>query len=169
MDEKKITDNQEGGDRIGQLLIGRLETPSGDETIPTELVEWMKENPEGQSVYDELRNEEHVRAEVAMFDAFQSNMENALKKIQASREPTKSGTEFRVPRVNRQFLVYIVGIAATVIMAIAGYFILYPRYAERTADNIPIAAKQDIGPGKDHAILRLAGGQQIVLDITKDR
>lgn len=155
------------------LYIGTLLRKSADNQPLTEqeekdLDDWRRSSLRRQNIFDESRDKITVANELrrlnARYDSTQalSNIFNALGLDPAITEEGGYG---------RRRLVRRLSAAAAVAFLITGAWIFADRRARTTTPVVPSsdhAAKNDIPPGRNTAILTLANGSRILLDSAKN-
>ena len=143
--------------RMTELLYKHLQDGLEDPE-KAELERWVAELPVNRQVLERLENKQLLSAELAVFDAFESDRKAALAKILEGLPQKEPVPLFPWKRS--------IAIAAGVMTLIAGvYMWKTSRLKNDIAANGKVSApKADVAPGHEGAILTLAGGQTIVLD-----
>jgi len=146
----------ENAERIGFLIASFLKGTL-TRLERSELDQWILASQKNELLFDELTSPENIQKTIEWYKSLDE--EKARRKI-ASR------ISFKKPR-RKIFSLSFVAVAASIILlaGIAGfYFFSKKQLADHSAQRV--ATTKDVLPGRDKAVLTLAGGKKIVLDST---
>jgi ferric-dicitrate binding protein FerR (iron transport regulator) len=141
--------------RYKELLDGYLRDSLSESELQ-EFFQLVKKN-------DQLPDESMIRGEA--FDARHEGLtdkdqrQRMLQAVQQAAGERGMDTAILPRRIGR----WVGAAAAVVLLVLAGVYLLRPRQ-QPTIAQINKVYKNDVAPGKDGAVLRLADGSQIVLD-----
>jgi transmembrane sensor len=141
---------------IGRHFNGTISEPEG-----AELNEWVAASEENRQFFERYNNEHYVCTELEKHDHF--NMQAGWEKL-----IVKANIPFRVARPVVKLRWILGAAAAVVILFVSSYFWFTPKQNKQVVHTETLTKPNDIGPGKDGAILKLADGKEIVLDNSAD-
>ncbi|MBO9632453.1 MAG: FecR domain-containing protein [Chitinophagaceae bacterium] len=146
---------------IADILLKHLQgTLSEEEQL--KLRQWLEGSAQRRQYFDELNDEEQLRAHLLMFlpEQEKETEQAILAKINLLKEAAEPAR--RVHFLRTGWLRYAAAIL--VILGIATWLLIPSKDDKRTARQVPASQLHDIAPGKTGAVLTLADGRQIVLD-----
>lgn len=132
--------------KIQQLLLSKLQRTITEEQ-QQELDLWLSKRSDNQTLLEELRNEEWLAEQLAVFESIE------VKPLHIFPQ-------------RRSFIIRHwgwVAVASVMLIASAGIYLWNNSRSVNTSTGT-IVVKRSIQPGKDGAILTLADGSEIVLD-----
>lgn len=133
-----------------------------------ELDVWLAASAANRELFDELNDPDRVAPSLEKLGRLHEDQ--VWERLQAHAAESVPGKEGRdVPTHRAPFLRRYWWAAAAVIIALLGigsYWVFYNTRQKQTALIREQRFKNDVAPGKNAAVLTLAGGKQIVLDST---
>lgn len=147
--------------RIAGLILKFLQEDISEAEFQ-ELEAWAGSSDRAREIFDELTSEEKLPDELAQYAGVR---ERVLAKIHAAEPETRTVVQMNSGFRWRPWL----AAAVVVGLAIAGYFLLIDKKVDEqpaVVKNDPVA--NDVAPGKDGAILKLADGRSIDVSELKD-
>lgn len=146
--------------RIAGLILKFLQEDISEAEYQ-ELQAWAGSSDRAREIFDELTSEEKLPVELAQYAGVR---ERVLAKIHAAEPETRT-----VVQMNSGFR-WKPWLAAAVVvgLAITGYFLLIDKKVDEPVVVKVDAVTNDVAPGKDGAILKLANGDSIIIDDLKD-
>lgn len=146
--------------RIAGLILKFLQEDISEAEYQ-ELQAWAGTSDRAGEIFDELTSEEKLPVELAHYAGVR---ERVLAKIHAAEPETRT-----VVQMNSGFR-WKPWLAAAVVvgLAIAGYFLMIDKKVDEPVVVKVDAETNDVAPGKDGAILKLADGRTIEIDELKD-
>lgn len=147
--------------RIAGLIVRHLQEDISEAEYQ-ELQAWAASSDRAREIFDQLTNEEKLPEQLADYSGVR---ERILAKVHAAEPETRAVVPMKRGFQWRSWM----AAAVVVGLAITAYYLLI----DKKVDTQPAIVKQDpvandVAPGKDGAILKLAGGDSIVLDDLKD-
>lgn len=149
--------SDEKAHRIAYLIAGYIrKTLSMEEH--DELDAWVEASDENMKLFEDLTDETNIEANLAWMDGVQTEkaLEQVKTKLTFAQEEAVT-----VERRSRSWWPYVA--AASVVIAIAAYFLLKSGTASKT-DKEPNVIATDVMPGGNKATLTLSDGS--VIDLT---
>lgn len=144
----------DNAERIG-YLISRFIQRTLTAMERRELDAWLLESEENELLFDELTREENVKSTMQWYASL-------------NEKKAKQNLQKRIPFVpqRRKVSLPFIGIAASLILIVGLgiFFIWSSREGVKVTSPEQVALATDPQPGKDKAVLTIAGGKQVVLD-----
>jgi ferric-dicitrate binding protein FerR (iron transport regulator) len=150
--------SEEQAQRTAWLIAGYLQQTLTEEEHD-ELDQWVTASDENQRLFEELINPAAIQKGLTELGGADSRA--ALKKIKARLQFDPKKTKAN----KRRLLPY--GIAASLIL-LAGLYFIYNLMNGKTKTKKPLTEINTIRPGGNYAILKLANGQTINLQDSKN-
>jgi transmembrane sensor len=155
--DQALNHNFDNAERIGYLIacfIKGILTPLERRELDT----WIEESEENERLFDHLISEENIEATMQWYDSL--NKEKARRRL-------KKRIPFKKERRTLPFTLVAVAASFILLLGFSIFFFLGKnRGAAPGVEKHTTAQTGDPLPGRDKAVLTLAGGKQVVLDST---
>lgn len=162
MADDQLKDEIDAGESLASHFLNQVSSDAGEEPIPDNLEEWLRENPETQEAFDELMDPSQRRLLLQSVRRIEEKMPVDLARLEAAQDALNTNVNANSQRAIRKLAYYLSGAAAVVLIA-AGTLLLF-KHSPKTVQPGPMLTAQDIQPGGNKAILTLADGSTIALD-----
>jgi ferric-dicitrate binding protein FerR (iron transport regulator) len=152
-------------ERIRYLIIQHLK---GELTIheQLELQEWVNASNDHREIFDQLSDPDRLKDELREYFEAQANIWDKIDARIKTPSYIEGPAESLSPAIHpiRRHLLPYIAAASLLVVIVTGYFWLRPRHTPIGSRPAPVAARGDIAPGGDKAILTLGNDSTIELE-----
>jgi len=152
-------------ERIRYLIIRHLK---GELTIheQLELQEWVNASNDHREIFDQLSDPDRLKDELREYFEAQANIWDKIDARIKTPSYIEGPAESLSPAIHpiRRHLRPYIAAASLLVVIVTGYFWLNPRHTPIGSRPAPVAAREDIAPGGDKAILTLGNDSTIELE-----
>jgi ferric-dicitrate binding protein FerR (iron transport regulator) len=146
-------------ERIVTLLHKSIGDIPLDESEKKELDNWLAQSPYNRSLFEEIMNKEKLQEDVKEMLSYD------IKDLWSKIEQRKEGKIVSIDSTKYKWW-YAAAAVIFIMLTVGAYYIFITRVKQEMAATKPTEKrfKNDVAPGHDGAILKLADGRTIILD-----